>query len=82
MKKISKKFENNINNNNMDKYFYEVHVNIPRNGYSFAVESDKPLSDDEVISLGIKMERFEETNDADCVDYVGEITEHEYKTMI
>lgn len=65
----------------MDKYFYEVNVNIPRNGYSFAVESNKSLSDEEVISLGIELGRFEETSDADCVDYVGEITEYEYSTM-
>lgn len=63
------------------KFFYEVHVNIPKNGYTFAVESNKALSDDEVIKLGIKLDKFEEKGDCDCVDYVGEINEYEYRTM-
>lgn len=64
------------------KKFYEIHVNIPKYGYSVAVESNTDLSHDEIINLAKKLSKFEEPSDEKFIDYVGEINENEYQYMI
>ena len=61
--------------------YYEVHVNIPKCGYSFAIKSEKELSEKEILHQAMKECRFEEESDVDCVDYIGEISEYDYHTM-
>jgi hypothetical protein len=58
-------------------YYYDVHVNIPKNGYSVAVVSETELSENEAIELAKKENKFEELSDA---DYVDELTAEEYNT--
>lgn len=61
-------------------YYYDVHVNIPKNGYSVAVKSEVELTDDEAIELAKNQNKFEEVSDANYVDYVDELTEEEFET--
>lgn len=62
------------------KKYYEIHVNIPKNGYSVAIVSDKELEETEIINQAINENKFEECNDTDFIDYIGEISEEEYNT--
>lgn len=63
-------------------YYYELHVSIDKkNGYSIAVESESSLNDENVIEQAISEKKFEELSDCNLVDYIGSITEEEYKTF-
>lgn len=62
-------------------YYYEIHVFFSReDGYSFAIKSDRTLSDDEAIERAEYQYKFTEDGDQHHVDYVLEITEEEYLT--
>jgi hypothetical protein len=60
-------------------YYYDVHVKIPKNGYSVGVKSEVELSDDEAIELAKNQNKFEENSDVDYVDYVDELTKEEFE---
>lgn len=62
---------------NMKKY-YEIHVNIPKYGYSIAIVSNHKLSEKEAIKKAISENKFESIKDANFVDYFGELSEKEY----
>lgn len=59
-------------------YYYDVHVQIPRHGYSFGIETEDDLSEEEVIDLARSQGKFEEPGDSEFVDMVDEISESEY----
>jgi hypothetical protein len=69
----------------MKTRFYDVHVFFSRqDGYSIGVkiESAKPLSEDQVIGFAADNQLFTDDGDQNHVDYVEEIAENEYKSLI
>lgn len=60
------------------RYFYDVHVEIPKHGYSFGLQSDKELTDEEVIQLAVSENKFEESDDFNFVDSIELISEEEF----
>ena len=65
------------------KRYYDIHLFYSRrDGYSlpFSTESEKELSEENVIQLAID-NKFIDTDDADYIDYVNEISEVEYKLI-
>jgi hypothetical protein len=69
----------------MKTRFYDVHVFFSRqDGYSVGVkiESVKPLSEDQVIEFAADNSLFTDDGDQNHVDYVEEIAENEYKSLI
>ena len=67
----------------MNQYF-DVHVLITRTrGYSIPVkiQSNKLLTDENVIEFCKENRLFEEKEDCKIVDYVTEMEESEYKEM-
>jgi hypothetical protein len=59
-------------------YYYDVHVEIPNEGYSFGIKSEVELTDDEVINLAKIEKKFEEEWDSDFVDTIEEISEEQF----
>jgi hypothetical protein len=61
------------------KYFYyDVHVEIPKSGYSVGIKSLVELTDEAVIKKAFLEKKFEEDFDKDFVDSIEEIEESEY----
>lgn len=60
--------------------FYDITVNYGSGSYSFGLKSEKGLSDDEIISLAITQNKFEEKGDSQLIDSnsIKEINEKEY----
>ena len=56
--------------------YYDIHVELPREGYSICVKTDKDLTEDELINL-IPQNKFEEKGDKDLIDSIEEITEQQ-----
>ena len=54
--------------------YYDVHIELPREGYSICVSAQKELTDDEIINL-IPKNKFEEVEDRQLIDSIEEITE-------
>lgn len=55
-------------------YYYDVHIELPREGYSICVSTQKELTDEEIINL-IPATKFEEFGDRQLIDSIDEITE-------
>lgn len=69
----------------MKKRFYDVHVFFSRSdGYSIgvAIESERPLTEDQIIEFAADNLLFTDDGDQNHVDYVEEISETEYKLLI
>lgn len=69
----------------MKTRFYDVHVFFSRqDGYSIGVkiESAKPLSEEQIIEFAADNSLFTDDGDQNHVDYVEEIAENEYKSLI
>ena len=69
----------------MKTRFYDVHVFFSRqDGYSIGVkiESTSPLSEEQVIEFAADNLLFTDDGDQNYVDYVEEIAENEYKSLI
>lgn len=58
--------------------YYDIHVEIPRQGYSIGLKSKIELTDDEIITKLIELEKFEERTDSQFVDSIEEISEEEF----
>lgn len=62
-----------------EAYYYELHIEIPKNGYSIGLESEIELKDDqEIINAAIQKGLFEEKDDHYCVDTIEHITKAEF----
>lgn len=59
-------------------FYYEIHVNIEYDDYSFVLKSNVELDEDERISLAIFEKKFEQEYDEEFIDYNEEISEEEY----
>jgi hypothetical protein len=63
----------------LNDFYYDIHVDIPKNGYSIGLKTNFELNDiDEVISEIIKQNKFEERGDSSFVDFFEEISEEEF----
>ena len=60
----------------MKRFYYDVHIELPREGYSICVSAQKELTDDEIISL-IPQNKFEEKWDRELIDGIEEINEEQ-----
>jgi len=60
----------------LNDIYYDIHVEIPRNGYSIGLKTNFELKDiDEVINEIIKQNKFEERGDSSFIDFFEEISE-------
>lgn len=59
----------------MDKFhYYELHVEMGVNEYSFGIKSDTPITDQkEAIKIALENDLFQEESDQYCVDSFHEI---------
>ena len=63
----------------MKKKYYEIHVFFTReDGYSFTIESNRELTDDEAIELAVAQDKFTEDGDQHLVDRVSDLDEEEF----
>jgi hypothetical protein len=64
------------------KKYYDIHVSNGKDGFSipFKVETEKRLSEQEVIDEAVKEKKLD-SEDAKYVDNVEEIDEEEYNYM-
>lgn len=60
-------------------YYYEIHVELGKEGYSVGVKCEEPLNDEEIVELALQQQKFEENGDHYCVDGIESMTEKEYK---
>ena len=60
----------------MSKHYYKVDVS-GRYGYSFMVESDEPVTEDQVIELSIEQDLFDNNSDAKYATVDMEPTEYD-----
>lgn len=59
-------------------YYYDIHVEIPKQGYSIGLKSEVELTDEEIISELVKQKKFEERGDSQFIDNIEEISEEEF----
>lgn len=55
--------------------YYDIHVEIPKQGYSIGFKSDDELTDDELIMKLVELGKFEEKGDEQFIDTIDEISE-------
>lgn len=55
------------------KTYYDVHINIPKHGYSIGVVCPYPMDDQRVIDFAFENDLFEEEGDELYVDTIEEI---------
>ena len=58
--------------------YYDIHVEIPKQGYSVGLKSEVELTDDEIIKKLVELNKFEEKGDEQFIDSIEEITEQEF----
>ena len=58
--------------------YYDIHVEIPKQGYSVGLKSEVELTDDEIIMKLVELNKFEEKGDEQFIDSIEEITEQEF----
>ena len=58
--------------------YYDIHVEIPKQGYSVGLKSEVELTDDEIIKKLVELNKFEEKGDEQFIDSIEEITEEEF----
>ena len=58
--------------------YYDIHVEIPKQGYSVGLKSEVELTDDEIIMKLVELNKFEEKGDEQFIDSIEEITEEEF----
>lgn len=65
----------------MSTYFYDVHVELPKGGYSVGIKDTEEWEDFEEYGVDIKKvaPHLEEPNDVYLIDSVESISEEEYK---
>lgn len=59
-------------------HYYDIHVEIPKQGYSVSLKSEVELTDEEIISELVKQNKFEERGDSQFIDSIEEISEEEF----
>ena len=58
--------------------YYDIHLEIPKQGYSVGLKSEVELTDDEIIMKLVELNKFEEKGDGQFIDSIEEITEEEF----
>ena len=58
--------------------YYDIHVEIPKQGYSVGLKSEVELTDDEIIKKLVELNKFEEKGDEQFIDSIEEITKEEF----
>lgn len=58
--------------------YYDIHIEIPRQGYSIGLKSEIELTEDEIINKLIELNKFEEKGDSQFIDSIEEISEQEF----
>lgn len=66
----------------MKKNYFQVNVPLPNYGYSFgiSINSDKPLTKQDVLTISYAANKFEDESDADIAEVIP-ISEEEYKAI-
>lgn len=72
---LSEKSQNKV------KSYYDVHVNIPKNGYSIGVVCNYSMDVQRVIDTAVENELFEEDDDYLYIDSVDNLTQDEWEAQ-